>query len=220
MKRFAKALVLAGASAVLLAGAANAAIVVSSTFGAPDPGPRPGETQIIDLEAPQAGVTESGDYRITSGTTGTAAMPALDTTMYLSVPDDLSAGATATLTFATFLGNKNVSGFSFYWGSIDLYNTLELLHRDGTSYATILGGAFPPANGDQFGASTNRRIAFDLTGGDQDLGGLRFTSTSYAFETDDFAFNTVPEPTTWAMMLMGFFGMGALVRRRRHAAIA
>jgi hypothetical protein len=27
----------------------------------------------------------------------------------------------------------------------------------------------------------------------------------------------VPEPATWAMMLIGFFGMGAVVRGRRHA---
>jgi hypothetical protein len=27
----------------------------------------------------------------------------------------------------------------------------------------------------------------------------------------------VPEPATWAMMIMGFGGVGALMRRRRHA---
>ncbi len=36
---------------------------------------------------------------------------------------------------------------------------------------------------------------------------------------DDFTFNgggnSVPEPATWAMMLTGFAGMGALLRRRR-----
>jgi hypothetical protein len=30
----------------------------------------------------------------------------------------------------------------------------------------------------------------------------------------------VPEPATWAMMLMGFFGLGAMMRRRRDATIA
>ena len=30
----------------------------------------------------------------------------------------------------------------------------------------------------------------------------------------------VPEPATWAMMLMGFGGLGALLRRRRGLAAA
>ncbi len=30
----------------------------------------------------------------------------------------------------------------------------------------------------------------------------------------------VPEPATWAMMLMGFFGLGAMMRRRRDATVA
>ena len=31
---------------------------------------------------------------------------------------------------------------------------------------------------------------------------------------------TVPEPATWAMMLLGFFGLGAALRRRRAMALA
>jgi hypothetical protein len=30
----------------------------------------------------------------------------------------------------------------------------------------------------------------------------------------------VPEPATWAMMMIGFGGMGALLRRRRSQALA
>jgi hypothetical protein len=30
----------------------------------------------------------------------------------------------------------------------------------------------------------------------------------------------VPEPATWAMMLMGFFGLGSVLRRRRYASSA
>jgi hypothetical protein len=35
----------------------------------------------------------------------------------------------------------------------------------------------------------------------------------------DFVLNAVPEPSTWAMMLLGFFGLGAALRRRRQAAL-
>jgi hypothetical protein len=31
---------------------------------------------------------------------------------------------------------------------------------------------------------------------------------------------TVPEPATWAMMLVGFGGIGAMIRRRRHTLVA
>jgi hypothetical protein len=122
--------------------------------------------------------------------------------------------------FAAFLGNRDVRGFSFYWGSIDTYNTLELLNRTGGVIATFTGGQFPPANGDQTAGATNRRAYFDLTGADQQLGGLRFTSTQFAFESDTFSFNAVPEPGTWALMIMGFGGVGAMLRSRRRQGLA
>ncbi len=36
----------------------------------------------------------------------------------------------------------------------------------------------------------------------------------------NFSADLVPEPATWAMMIMGFGGVGAMVRHRRRAAIA
>lgn len=38
-----------------------------------------------------------------------------------------------------------------------------------------------------------------------------------AFDVRPLATGAVPEPTTWAMLILGFFGTGALVRRRRLA---
>ena len=34
---------------------------------------------------------------------------------------------------------------------------------------------------------------------------------------DDVSLIAVPEPTTWAMMILGFFGLGTTLRHRRHA---
>jgi hypothetical protein len=64
-------------------------------------------------------------------------------------------------------------------------------------------------------------------------GPLKVTGVNLAFGTDaEFHGATcdprtclppppgVPEPATWAMMLMGFFGLGSVVRRRRRAAFA
>jgi hypothetical protein len=37
------------------------------------------------------------------------------------------------------------------------------------------------------------------------------------FGYDDFSFVAVPEPSTWAMMLLGFGMVGVAVRRRKAA---
>jgi hypothetical protein len=215
--RLLKVALLGAVCAASLSVAANAAVVISSAAG-PDPGPRAGETRVIDFDPGlEAGVLLSGDFRITNtSVSGVTAAPLGDTTNFLTVPNATSSGD-ATMEFATFLGDRNVKGFSFYWGSIDSYNTLELLNRTGGVIASFTGNNFAdPANGGQNSPLTNRRAYFDLTGADRELGALRFISTSYAFETDTFAFNVVPEPATWALMILGFGGVGAMVRHRRR----
>lgn len=46
-----------------------------------------------------------------------------------------------------------------------------------------------------------------ITGGAKDANGLGY---------DDFSFIALPEPSTWAMMLLGFGAIGVSVRRRRE----
>lgn len=210
--------------ALSLAASANAAVFITSSPGAPDPGPGAGETKVITLDsgAPPAGVTLTGDYEIVAGSLpGFYAAPALDRTFYLAVPFDARSGS-ATMKFNTFLANQNVTKFSFYWGSVDTYNTLRLINRAGVVTKSVNGAMLPPANGDRTAPGTNRRITFTLTGADQDLGALRFVSTGRAFETDTFSFAraVVPEPTTWGLMIMGFGGAGAMLRSRRRAITA
>ena len=58
-----------------------------------------------------------------------------------------------------------------------------------------------------------------LTGTDvANFSSLRLSSTANAFEIDNIAINAVPEPGTWAMMLLGFGGIGLAMRRRRRDA--
>lgn len=49
----------------------------------------------------------------------------------------------------------------------------------------------------------------------QDLGGL--TTNKVTDHVTIKVDSVVPEPATWAMMLLGFFGLGAMVRSRRNA---
>ena len=62
--------------------------------------------------------------------------------------------------------------------------------------------------------SWGQRINFSF--GDDTVNQIVLRSAGDSFEVDNFA-GAVPEPTTWALMIMGFGGVGAMVRRRRTA---
>ena len=71
-----------------------------------------------------------------------------------------------------------------------------------------------PANGDQIAAGTNGR--FTVTGNAGELfTSVTFSSTGNSFEVDNLAVGgAVPEPATWALMMLGFGGMGFAMRRK------
>ena len=114
--------------------------------------------------------------------------------------------------------NGYLTSFSFYMGSPDTYNkvTFNLVgggHQDFTG-DQIWGGS-PQGNGDR---TIGYRVYYDF-GGDK-VSSINFTSTQDAFEFDGLAGNAVPEPATWALMIAGFGGAGAMLRRRRQIAAA
>lgn len=195
---------------------AAGAVTVSTAPGAPDPGPLAGETWLIDYNAGlPAGVTATGSYKLVTGTVPSDhAAPAGDATQYFSVPDATSSGS-ADLWIGSWLPAP-VKSFSLYWGSVDAYNTLDLLDAGGNVFYSISGASLPPANGNQADSNSNIRVYFTLGAGET-LGGLRFTSNGYAFEHDDLAFAVVPEPATWAMLIAGFGMVGFTARRRQRA---
>lgn len=207
------------ASAVMLAAGSSQAVTFSST---PFNTLTLGQKVIVNFEKPTPGVTLSGNFSIQKGLTpGFAAPPAGDTTNYFATPsvNSESSSGTATINFTEYLETHSAfKTLSFYWGSIDRYNTLTLLGT-GLSRTTFTGSDINnPANGDQNLPATNRRVNFTLAKGET-LTGLRLTSTSRAFEIDDIA-TSVPEPATWAMLLAGFAMVGLATRSRTRSVAA
>ena len=122
----------------------------------------------------------------------------------------------------------DLSKISFYWGSIDTYNSVAVLGAGGVTLGSFGGALFPPANGDQTGSSSNERVTFIADSGEV-ITGLRFTSTGIAFELDDVAGTAlgggnanaaVPEPAAWALLVVGFGLVGAAARRRGAVSLA
>lgn len=75
------------------------------------------------------------------------------------------------------------------------------------AFAEIIGDATPTSGG---------MLQFELSVGEPDI-----TFSSQVYPDRDVPGPGVPEPATWAMMLMGFGGLGAAMRsRRKRAAVA
>lgn len=208
----------------LLASPASAATFVGSTPG-PDSSPPAGLHTIDFNSASQLSDIPglSGNGHIVQGfASGLYAQPFGGTTKYLSVPQNGSSG-TVTLDLAGYDFGGILDGFSFYWGSIDTYNSLKINTSLGTTNFAFDGqNPPPPANGAQFDAANNRRVFFSLAPGET-LNSLQFTSNGYAMEIDDIVFTgtaAVPEPATWAMLLIGFGAIGGTMRTRRKPGTA
>jgi hypothetical protein len=132
---------------------------------------------------------------------------AVDPTNYASV----QGGGTST--FSVLSGY--LTSFSFYMGSPDSYNRVTFNLVGGGSQVfqgeQIWGGS-PQGNGDR---TVGYRVYYDFNGAK--VSSITFQSSQNAFEFDGLAGTAVPEPATWALMIMGFGGAGAMLRSRRRA---
>lgn len=147
-----------------------------------------------------------------------SASPSLDRSDYRSYNGDGSrylsvlGGGTATFTFASA-----VSSFGFDYGSADTYNTLSLLFSGGGSQ-TFTGQDIidiGTADGDQSSPRINGRVTIVGTPG-QSIIGFTLASSQNSLEFDNLAVGSVvPEPTSWALLLVGFGAVGYSLRGRR-----
>lgn len=182
---------------------------VSSSAGPVNGGPvditssySPGYT-LFDFNG---GVSPFTGGAIRSGTsTNQFVAPFGDSTPYFSAGP--STGGPASLTLS------GINQLSFYWGSIDTYNTITF---DGLGQS-IGGAAF---GGTSSADRISREVTFYFSPAESAaLTGITVSSSTNAFELDNLIFgSSAPEPATWAMMIVGFGIAGVALRRRRPAA--
>jgi hypothetical protein len=189
--------------------AASAAV----NFTSPNPfdtnGYGPGESLVWDFDSVATpGFAYFGGV-LPFSIPGIAAAPAGDATFY----GFASAGFDSTF----LITSGSISSLSFYLGSLDEYNTISFFNG-ATLIGSFTGSQLAnPANGDQNAGATNRRYFFTFGAADS-VNRVVFNTTLPAFEFDNIAaaISGVPEPSTWAMMILGFGLVGFTLRNSRR----
>lgn len=206
MKKF---VILAGALALAPVTASHAAVTFSaSAANSPYAGPTPTfDFDLGDL------VPIAGGTRYDGNTIGVVSVPFGTNGSFYAVGP--IAGSTAVLSLAAF---SQIGSLSFSWGSVDTTNILQVLDNSaipailatitGTQIQGLVGTA-----GTYFPNGALVTLKFD-GGTESQIGGLRFSSRNNSFEFDNIAVAPIPEPSIWAMMLLGFAAMGFSLRRR------
>jgi hypothetical protein len=158
----------------------------------------------------------SGTAQIETGTIPQfSADPLGDTLPYMSV----EGGGTEQVVFGTAR-----TSISIYWGSIDgnqggnnNLNTLTLGSFTLTGADLVALGVGATGTGDQFSPAGNQLVTI--------TGLAPFTTATFHSTANAFEFSigsAIPEPSTWAMMLLGFAGLGyaAFYRNSKGRALA
>lgn len=205
------------AAAAILTSTAASAAVVNVTVGG---NTLAGEGQVSSLAAntynfnagpaPFSSTSPAGNLLFTGSADGQNATPFGDTSQYVSV------GTSATPQSATLLVSSFANYIGLYWGSIDTYNNILITYTDSTSdsVSSLSYGLLSPSNGDQ-GLNGSKYVNIFT---DRAIQSITFSSTSKAFEFDNVSVAAVPEPSTWAMMILGFLGVGFVAYRRKSGA--
>jgi hypothetical protein len=195
------------AAAALIGSAARAEIITFDAEGLTGPS-FASQTSAMTISVP----TSIGNVVFSNGAilTNEASLPADTTSVYYSsffLPG--TAGETMTITFPAPIQN-------FF---LDLYN----------------GETFPDTFtvSDNTGATTTVTISSNSAGGNAlisfpavgNVVTITTTDTAgYDFSIDNIGFNqatpNVPEPAAWALMLVGFGGLGVALRASRRAKLA
>ncbi len=207
-------------SALAVTPAAAVTVTLASLRGTPDPGLARGETLVVGFDRPNAaGVTDTSRGAVITAAGSIDGVRAAPASIGNSVYRSIGAGGSSVFDFSGWTRGRGLESFSVYWGSVDSYNFIDFLDIRGRRVATVGGNALPIANGNQTSAATNRRVFFDFRP-DQKVTAVRFRSDGAAFEFDSLgASAVVPEPESWALMIIGFGMIGVLARRGQRRMV-
>lgn len=127
--------------------------------------------------------------------------------------DTISSAAGTVIAFFDFKESFASTGF-FTATNASGSVTLEQLLGDGT-FSTLMAqsigsGPFLGLHTGVLAANTVYRFSYTSS----------FPNTNGGITSGNAIFSGVPEPTTWALMLLGFGGMGVAMRRSRKRVIA
>lgn len=167
---------------------------------------------VVNTFDTSAGIT-GGGFNLQSNSNGNGAIiPLSDSqgTSYLTV----RGGGSASIDLG------NVRAFAFEWGSLDTYNKLTINLVGGGSFDVVPGTiSLPnsPGNGDQMAAFTNGTFRVTANAGER-FQSITLSSSGNSFEADNLALAAVPEPASWAMMILGLGAVGFVMRRQRQQA--
>jgi hypothetical protein len=221
-----------GAAVIAPASQANATTVTFDSFGGSFPlyEVPPGETLYTDFSSGlPSGATGDGslygpNYWVNCFGANCVAAP--------DTPSSLTPGqffAVLPGQSETFSFGHAVKDVAIYIGSLDDENSLTINYTDGTTktysgddLAAVSGQSTPIPGGDStiFGPQTDGRWVFTDTS--LDITGITVSNgssiSSNSFEIAQIT-TSVPEPATWAMMLLGFAGLGFAGYRRTKRPI-
>jgi hypothetical protein len=210
-----------GLAWLALTAAASAAPVITLKPGPMDPTYFSGESVGDNAFSVGTDVWSlvSGDAGIAIGSTANVSADPLGmTNPYMSV----EAGGSEKVTFA-----KPQTSISIYWGSIDADETGSASAGNENSFGitvdgfTLTGADLVALGADGAGSQTDPKGNELVTiTGLAAFSSATFSSTRNAFEfsivptTGVGVLGSVPEPSTWAMMMLGFAGLGYAAFRR------
>jgi PEP-CTERM motif len=175
----------------------------------------------------------STDGGVANGTSGSAAAPAGDTSNYLWGVNGVNALGFqgAEVIFNPAIANAFPNSFNIYWGSIDAlttnpdgsprYDNTLSVHTLANTVDSVTGSQLAAAlvfgvNGFGSQTSANDNQWFNIRDTAGPIVFFTASSTNNAFEFD--MGSSVPEPSTWAMMMLGFVGLGYAAFRRNAKA--
>ncbi|PZQ59499.1 MAG: PEP-CTERM sorting domain-containing protein [Phenylobacterium zucineum] len=212
----------AAAAALSIAAPASAEIIVLDFEGVGDLNPvgnfyngGAGTNYGVEFSGDTLAVVDADD----GGSGNFANEPSSNTIMFFLNANNaiLNFAAGFTTGFSFFYSSSTAATVNVYDGLNGTGNLLGSLNLDAQGFQNCTGDP-----GGDFCNWTAVGVAFAGTAKSINFGG---TANQTGF--DDITFGSdrpggtiVPEPSTWAMMLLGFAGLGSALRMRRRLAVA